>query len=545
MHSRARILAVSLIFLLALVAIAVRPGGAAAASGEISGSLPTTGGIGLAVWGGGSVDVFQTAASARGCSVSAAWVTSASSTSGFIGYVRGAPAVVNADFNAAFPSGIPATTVLIVLCGAGTPSAAATAAAAGPTTASNATATPTSTPPAGAPSNLIIVSGDLLPDSATTVAMNITKINTLPAVTLPRENSEVTYVKFCRWSSAADATCTNEVPPPLDLFREAGTSYIASLPAAGGRVTLATQLCNTRGCADPVFWGTAGMARDGSFSFIATTYGSGNRIRPWVNTPSITRMSVTYSDGRIGFDTPCARVAVCATGSVDPSPLARGATISSIAIDGSVLNSETVILRGSQSARTNQRPDPQPRLRNPGLSADSPVTPSGQSDRTVNDGRLSFAVTASQSLAIPDARTFSEVSATLPNGSGLKLTIDGGTLVKGVSVSLGIAADLAALATQAPPPPGSEFVLCINSTAMAASGETARVAVPQQIRAVFTLPSRNMAADTVADDLYLAYWSGNNWVTASDGTLLSNGSFFVDSWWSRVGTYAVFRRVPA
>jgi len=66
MHSNTRILAVSLIFLLAFVAIAVRPGGAAAASGEISGSLPTTGGIGLAVWGGGSIDVFQTAASARG-----------------------------------------------------------------------------------------------------------------------------------------------------------------------------------------------------------------------------------------------------------------------------------------------------------------------------------------------------------------------------------------------------------------------------------------------------------------------------------------------
>src|SRR5262249_18557013 len=148
---------------------------------------------------------------------------------------------------------IPAGTVLLVVCAADAfgPSVSSTP-------VSTSTAFPSGTPSAGAPSSRIGIAGDLLPDSASTIAININKITTVGG--LPAENNEVTYVRLCRWLESNEPTCSNEAPPPLDQFREKGTSYVVSLPAPGRRVTVSTQLCNVRGCADYVFWGTAGMA---------------------------------------------------------------------------------------------------------------------------------------------------------------------------------------------------------------------------------------------------------------------------------------------
>jgi hypothetical protein len=89
------------------------PRAALAAPGEVAGSLPSNGGFGLIVWGGGAVDQLVSAASVRGCAVASVWATDGAS---FIGYVPGAPAIVSAAFFTSYPSDIPATTPLLVVC---------------------------------------------------------------------------------------------------------------------------------------------------------------------------------------------------------------------------------------------------------------------------------------------------------------------------------------------------------------------------------------------------------------------------------------------
>jgi len=372
--------------------------------------------------------------------------------------------------------------------------------------------------------------------------MNITRISTLGAVALPRENSEVTYVRLCRWSNSTSPVCTSEVAPTLDVFTERGTSYLINLPSAGGRLTISTQLCNIRGCGDHVFWGTAGMARDGSFSFVATTYSTVSRVRPYVNTPSIARMTVTYSDGLVGTDTTCRGAGVCATNAYDPTPLGRVATIVSRGLEGNVLLSESVILRASQDARTSQVPDRLPRARDASLSQTPPVAATLVSTGQGSDGRLSFPITAPQSLSVLDVRTFSEVSAAIPTGASVKLTMNGGVLPPRTNVLLAVIADLSSLAAQAPPPAGSSFVFGVTTSAVNANGA---VTPTGQVRGVWIVPGSMMAPDTVAADLSLAYWDGAGWVTVSDGTTSNSGSFVVDSWLSKLGTLVVLRRSPA
>lgn len=88
---------------------------ALAATGDISGPVPSTG-FGLVVWGGGPIEALVSAAAARGCPLASIWVTAGGSTSGFVGYVSGAPAFVNAPFSALFPTGVPANTAMIIVC---------------------------------------------------------------------------------------------------------------------------------------------------------------------------------------------------------------------------------------------------------------------------------------------------------------------------------------------------------------------------------------------------------------------------------------------
>ncbi len=98
----------------------IAPSRAQAALGDISGSLPTNGGIALAVWGGGSTSTLQSAVSAKGCTLQAVWYLDQQSQA-FVTFVPGAPAVVNGAWNTRFASDIAANTALIVSCRGATP----------------------------------------------------------------------------------------------------------------------------------------------------------------------------------------------------------------------------------------------------------------------------------------------------------------------------------------------------------------------------------------------------------------------------------------
>lgn len=86
---------------------------AARPEGSLIGSLPSSG-VGLAVWSGGPVDRIASIAAQGGCALRAVW-TSPSGT--FIGYVFGAPAIVNAQWLAAYPGNtLAANSAVIVVC---------------------------------------------------------------------------------------------------------------------------------------------------------------------------------------------------------------------------------------------------------------------------------------------------------------------------------------------------------------------------------------------------------------------------------------------
>jgi hypothetical protein len=111
---------------------------------SLTGTIPAGGGFGLVVWGGGPIDRIPAAAGPLGCSVRAIWQTRSGE---FVGYVYGAPGIVNATWNAQFADGtLPASTALILVCGSG---ASAPAAVPGPTSPAAPVVTPAL--PAGTP----------------------------------------------------------------------------------------------------------------------------------------------------------------------------------------------------------------------------------------------------------------------------------------------------------------------------------------------------------------------------------------------------------
>lgn len=111
------------------------------ATGTISGSLPTQGGPGLIVWGGGSVQSLVTTAANGGCSVRSVWATV---DGRFLGYTAGAPSFVNAGWSQRYPDTIPALSPLVLICAGSGPAPSPT-----PTPAPTGTASPPSgdTPP--------------------------------------------------------------------------------------------------------------------------------------------------------------------------------------------------------------------------------------------------------------------------------------------------------------------------------------------------------------------------------------------------------------
>ncbi len=107
------------------IGILLAPHPAHAAPGEIQGTIPPSGGIAPVVWGGGTVEQLVTAADAKGCATTSAWVFVNGSA---IGYVVGAPSFVTAAFTAQYPGDIPDGTILLLRCAS--PSTAGPAAAA-------------------------------------------------------------------------------------------------------------------------------------------------------------------------------------------------------------------------------------------------------------------------------------------------------------------------------------------------------------------------------------------------------------------------------
>lgn len=93
---------------------------APAATGALTGLLPTGGGGGLIVWGGGGLDAMLSKASRQGCEVVSLWVTD--SAGQFVSHIVGAPDFVNAGWSARYPGRqLPARSPYIALCNPGSP----------------------------------------------------------------------------------------------------------------------------------------------------------------------------------------------------------------------------------------------------------------------------------------------------------------------------------------------------------------------------------------------------------------------------------------
>ncbi len=86
---------------------AIKPG--------LSGFIPTKGGAGLLVWGGGTLAGVDNAATSKGCKLSAVWTNRADGE--LVAFIAGAPDFVNTPWRAAFPDGrLSSGRVLMLVC---------------------------------------------------------------------------------------------------------------------------------------------------------------------------------------------------------------------------------------------------------------------------------------------------------------------------------------------------------------------------------------------------------------------------------------------
>ena len=86
---------------------AIKPG--------LTGFVPSAGGAGLVIWGGGSLSGIDNAATAKGCRLSAIWTSRPDGE--MVAYLPGAPAFVNEPWRRAFPADrLGGGQVLMILC---------------------------------------------------------------------------------------------------------------------------------------------------------------------------------------------------------------------------------------------------------------------------------------------------------------------------------------------------------------------------------------------------------------------------------------------
>ncbi len=81
----------------------------------LTGFVPRVGGVGLVVWGGGTVAGIENASLSRGCTPKAVWTSRLDGE--LVGYLFGAPSFVNDEWRATFPDGwVSGGRVLLVVC---------------------------------------------------------------------------------------------------------------------------------------------------------------------------------------------------------------------------------------------------------------------------------------------------------------------------------------------------------------------------------------------------------------------------------------------
>lgn len=350
--------------LVVVIAFAGRALNAQAAPGDLSGSLPRNG-IGLAVWGGGSVESLAAVAAARECGVAAVWLASPTTPSEFIGFVRGAPALVSAPFATAFPTGPPANGAVIVVCSDAAPPAA-TQPTGTATPNPSATATPTASPTAKLiPDEKIGVYGlQLSPSSTTQFKSGITYLDTTPAARgNPNAVIRVTYVRVCRWDSKVPTraemitttplSCSSETAPDTNKNFDPKT-WLFDLPSPGQTIAVTMQLCNIDGCSD-LFYSMGVVTRGASFYVTGETLVSGSRVVAFPLMPTVRYISGTYSDG-LSWKSACTPPFTCdhtaiitATGGhsgqgVDGTT-AKSVTVTSFTLENAQIESFTVQLR--------------------------------------------------------------------------------------------------------------------------------------------------------------------------------------------------------
>ena len=81
----------------------------------LTGFVPTNGGIGMVVWGGGTLSGVENAALSRGCTPKAVWTSRADGE--LVGYLYGAPDFVNSAWKTAMPDGwLSGGRVILIVC---------------------------------------------------------------------------------------------------------------------------------------------------------------------------------------------------------------------------------------------------------------------------------------------------------------------------------------------------------------------------------------------------------------------------------------------
>ncbi len=85
------------------------------AKGKVVGPVAPAG-VSLAMFGGGTTPALITSTKGAGCSATALTIF-VLDAGNFVGYIAGAPATVNADWEKKFATGIPANAAVIIRCG--------------------------------------------------------------------------------------------------------------------------------------------------------------------------------------------------------------------------------------------------------------------------------------------------------------------------------------------------------------------------------------------------------------------------------------------
>ena len=99
----------------ALIALSALAAPAAAESGEILGTAPRPGALRLVVWSGGPVADIHGVAGEHGCEARSVWASQPGG--GLVGYIFGAPEIVNRPFLGEYVGGrLPELTPLILVC---------------------------------------------------------------------------------------------------------------------------------------------------------------------------------------------------------------------------------------------------------------------------------------------------------------------------------------------------------------------------------------------------------------------------------------------